>query len=77
MVKITKKTENEIRDELAKSPIREIGKWAKICEQVKKSGQSIELSEITRGQAWSIKRKAKETGIHAKVTKEGNVLLFP
>jgi len=77
MVKITKKTDSEIKDELAKSPVREIGKWEKICEQVKKSGQSVELSEITRGQAWSVKRKAKEKGIHAKVTKEGNVLLFP
>ena len=76
-MKMVKRTDKEIKDELAKSPIREIGKWNRICEDVKKSGQSVELSEITRGQAWSIKRKAKEAGIHAKVTKEGNVLLFP
>jgi hypothetical protein len=76
-MKMVKRTEEQIKVELAKSPIREIGKWTKICEEVKKSGQAVELTEITRGQAWSIKRKAKETGIHAKVTKEGNVLLFP
>jgi len=36
-MKMIKRTEEQIKVELAKSPIREIGKWAQICEEVKKS----------------------------------------
>ena len=75
MVRITKMTAEQAADEIKKHPTREIGKWTKICEEVRKSGQAVKLESITRGQAWSVKRKAKEVGILAVVTKDGDVVL--
>jgi hypothetical protein len=54
------------------------GAWSQLISDVKKSGGSVIVSDITRGQAWALKRAAVNAGVKAAVLDGGRkVLLMP
>lgn len=52
----------EAEKRFAAAPIRRQGHWKTLCGEVKKTNQPVEVSGVTRGQIWGLKRTAKELG---------------
>jgi hypothetical protein len=76
MVKERKLTPEEFKKITEGHPQREKGKWLSIIESVKKSKSPVELTDITRGQAWSIRRQCKEQGVKCRVLNEGDIVVI-
>jgi hypothetical protein len=54
------------------------GSWMNLCLRVKNTRQCIVVSDITRGQAWALRRTAKQVGVTAIVLENGRrVVLKP
>jgi hypothetical protein len=47
-----------------------------LINDVKKSGGSVIVSDVTKGQAWSLKRAAKNAGVKAAVLDGGRKVLL-
>jgi hypothetical protein len=75
-VKVKSLTPEELEKLTAEHPQREKGKWKEIIEKVKKTGKAVELTDITRGQAWSIRRQCKEMGVKCRVLNEGDIVVI-
>jgi hypothetical protein len=76
MVKERKLTPEQLEKITKEHPQREKGKWKEIIERVKKTGIAVELTDITRGQAWSIRRQCKEAGVKCRVLDEGDIVVI-
>jgi len=68
----------ETAEELIKNaPTRQPGKWNEVFEAVKKTGDAVKVSDISRGTAWHLKRRAKEQGLVARVIGGTTVIIMP
>lgn len=77
-MKVSKKSSAEVEKEFAENPARKKGAWTDIYEKVKKSGQSIEVTELSKGQIAGASRKAKEQGLRFRAFyKDGRILILP
>jgi len=76
MVKVVELTPAQLKqiDEL--HPAREKGKWEAIIKKVQETKKGVQLTEITRGQAWSIRRKCRELGAKCRVLDEGDMVVI-
>ena len=78
MVKFKAITPEEARELLASAPARQRGVWQELIEKVKKSKQPMVVEDVTRGQAWALRRSALQAGIQARVIEGGRkVVLTP
>ena len=77
-MKISKKSAAEVEKEYAENPPRAKGQWNDIVERVKKSGQAVEVTDLTKGQVAAATRKFKEVGLRYRAFyKDGKVLVLP
>jgi len=76
-MKAEKISKSEAEKLLKSAPTRARGQWDKIIDEVKETKQPMLIQDITRGQAWSLKRKATAAGLNAKVLKGNKVLITP
>jgi len=74
-MKTTKLSVEAAKDEISKVPERKAGQWTKICEEVKKTGQPVKVSEITRGQCWALRRTSREAGLESRVVDKGTAVI--
>jgi len=78
LVKIERKPIDYLEEEFNKARSRRPGRWKKLCESVKARGQGVEVTDISRGQAWSLARTAKEMNLRVRVLDKGTrVILLP
>ena len=61
---------------LAENPRRSVGQYAKLCEDVIKSGQPMLVSDLSRGQCWNVKRLAISKGLVAQVVGKSTAVLI-
>ncbi|MCL6579339.1 MAG: hypothetical protein K6T73_08135, partial [Candidatus Bathyarchaeota archaeon] len=76
MVKVKGLTAEELEKLNKEHPQRNKGQWDEIIESVKKNKRAVQLTDITRGQAWSIKRKCKEAGLNCRVLNGGESVVI-
>jgi len=77
-MKTQKLTVEAAEEEFAKAPTRQVGRWTVLVAEVKKTGQPVKVTELSRGQCWGLKRAAKDAGLRAKVLdKSTAVLVLP
>lgn len=77
-MKIQKVEAAEAQKRFDAIPDRKVGQWTEICKGVTEKGESVEVSGITRGQVWALKRKAKELGLRVKSSEKGTkVIILP
>ena len=76
-MKVKALTDKEAARLIKSAPSRVRGEWDELIKRVKETKQPLLVSDITRGQAWHLKRKATAAGIHAKVVKGNSVVLTP
>jgi len=77
-MKISKKSAAEVEKEYTESPPRVKGQWTQIVEQVKDTGKSIEITELSKGQVAAAARKFKEEGLRFRAFyNEGRILVLP
>ena len=78
MVKYKAVTHEEAKELLASAHTRQRGDWQELIDKVKKTKQPLVVEDVTRGQAWALRRTAINAGIKATVLNGGNkVLLTP
>ena len=57
-------------------PARRKGKWAELLEDDMKPGMGLEVTGITRGQAYALKRAAERLGFRARVLDGGRRVII-
>ncbi len=78
MVKYKSVTPEEAKELLATAHTRQRGVWQELIDKVKKSKQPMVVEDVTRGQAWALRRAAINAGIKATVLNGGKkVVLTP
>jgi len=75
----SQKVSKEQFDEIMKNrPVRKVGQWKDMISEVLRSKTPIKISDVTRGQLWSIKRQAREAGANAVIlSKENAIIISP
>jgi hypothetical protein len=76
MAHIEKISIEAAKNELAKTPERKMGQWAKLVAEVKKDGQARKVTGLSRGSAWGLMRTAKQAGLTARVLEKGTVVVI-
>jgi len=77
-MKTTRLSVDAAKEEIAKQPERQKGQWTRLVEEVKKTGQAVKVSELSRGQCWGLKRALKEGGLEGRVVdKSTAVIILP
>lgn len=79
MVKVKMVSAEEAKKVIAEQPARtKGGKWTDVCNEVKKTGKAAEVTGITRGQAYALRRRAVELGLEASTLEKGSkVIVLP
>jgi hypothetical protein len=77
-MKVSKKTSVEVEKEFAEAPLHQKGKWTALMEDVKKTGKSVEVTELTQGSIAGAARRVKQLGLRCRTFyKEGRILILP
>jgi len=77
-MKVKALTKEEAAEILEKHPTRAKGQWTQIFERVKKTGQPVEVSDLSKGSIAGAARKAKELGLpYRAFYKDGRFLVLP
>lgn len=78
MVKIDYAEPAELQEDFDSAPDRKQGRWQELVKKVKKTGVAANVTGITRGQAWSLKRTATKAGLDVRVLEHGErVIVMP
>lgn len=75
MPKIEKMSAVAAETEYRKAPERKVGKWKALLEELKKSGEGVKVTDLSRGSAYSFARSAKEAGFLARTTDKGTTVI--
>jgi len=77
-IKVGYQSPDLLKEDFDSAPERKVGRWDEVCEQVKKTGKAANITGLTRGQAWSLKRTATNAGLEARVLEKGTrVVIMP
>ena len=77
-MQVKKISAEEAEKLLASVPVRRVGEYSKLIEQVKRDKQPRVVEGLTRGAAWGLIRKCKQAGLNAKALEKGSkVLIYP
>jgi len=77
-MKISKKSSAEVEKEYKENPPRAKGQWTHVVEMVQKSGQAVEVTDLSKGQVAAASRKFKEVGLRFRAFyKDGTILVLP
>ena len=77
-MQVKKISAEEAEKLLASAPVRRVGEYSKLIEQVKRDKQPRVVEGLTRGAAWGLIRRCKQAGLNAKALEKGSkVLIYP
>jgi len=77
VVKKTVLTIEQLQEILSKAPARNRGVWQELINEVKRTKKPMLVEDVSRGQAWALRRAALQAGIQARVIENGKkVILF-
>jgi len=77
-MKISKKSAVEVEKEYETSPPRPKSVWQDVIAKVKKSGQAVEVTELSKGSVAGGARACKEAGLRFRAFYgEGRLLILP
>lgn len=77
MVKVERIAVETAEEMIKNAPTRQPGRWNKVFETVKKTGDAVKVEDVSRGTAWHLKRRAKEQGLVARVIGGTTVVIMP
>ena len=67
MVEIRKISKKEALEMLRNHPSRRPGRWNSVIAEAKSSEDVVTVSDLSRGSAWHLARRAKSEGLFARV----------
>ena len=77
MVKKIVLAPEQLQEILSKTPARKRGIWQELINEVKRTKKPMLVEDVSRGQAWALRRAALQAGIQARVIENGKkVILF-